>query len=148
MIRHKIIFTCGLLIIIFFFLFFGPADFYRKTSTPEYCSSCHVMEYQFSTWRKTGMHRSIKCVDCHIPHDNFVHQFFSKGMDGLKDVIYFYGRLYEDIIMISGSGKNTVQNNCIRCHENMVSAINIEGRVCWSCHRRTGHNYPMTAATD
>jgi cytochrome c nitrite reductase small subunit len=130
--------------LLFLFLFFGPPDLYTATSSPEFCSACHVMEYQHDSWLKTGLHRGIKCVDCHLPNDSFVRHMVWKGLDGMKDVVYFYGRLFADHLVISAHGRATVQENCLRCHDAMVSRISVEDRTCWSCHRRVNHKSPLT----
>jgi cytochrome c nitrite reductase small subunit len=31
--------------------------------------------------------------------------------------------------------------NCVRCHERLVSGIHNEGRKCWDCHRSLPHGY-------
>ena len=143
--KKKLLLCCGGAgLAVSLFLFFGPPGLYEKTSSPEFCSSCHVMEYEHDAWLKTGVHRGIKCVDCHLPNNNFANHLFWKGIDGMKDVIYFYGRMYSDPIIISAHGKNTVQANCLKCHGEMVSRISVGERTCWSCHRRINHNFPMT----
>jgi cytochrome c nitrite reductase small subunit len=120
----------------------------RETSKSDFCLGCHVMESQYEDWFKTGLHRTIKCVDCHLPNDNIFSHLFWKAVDGTKDVIYFYGRLYTDRITISNHGRQTIQANCIRCHGEMVSGISLDGnRNCWSCHRRTSHTFPQTGTT-
>lgn len=129
---------------LFLFAFFGPPDLYSLTSSPEFCASCHVMEYQHDAWLKTGLHRSVKCVDCHLPNDNFPNHMLWKGLDGTKDVVFFFGRMFSDSLTISGHGSKTLQDNCTRCHGEMVSRITVEDRTCWSCHRRVNHKFPMT----
>jgi cytochrome c nitrite reductase small subunit len=81
-------------------------------------------------------------VDCHLPNDNLINHLIWKGIDGTKDVVSFYGRLYPDLIKISEHGKKTVKENCIRCHDEMVSRMKVEGKDCWTCHRQTTHTYP------
>lgn len=126
------------------FVLFGPPDVYTYSSSPTFCASCHVMEYQYDAWFKTGLHRSIKCSDCHLPNDNFARHMVWKSIDGMKDVVFFYGRLYSDYPEISAHGKAVAQENCMRCHEGMVSRITMEDRTCWSCHRRVTHKAPLT----
>ncbi|MEW6076956.1 MAG: NapC/NirT family cytochrome c [Thermodesulfobacteriota bacterium] len=128
---------------LFLFVFFGPPDVYTRTSSPEFCASCHVMEYQHDAWFKTGVHRQIKCVDCHLPNDNFARHMVWKGIDGTKDVVLFYGRMFSGDQAISGHGKAVAQENCVRCHEGTVSRITMGERTCWSCHRRITHKAPL-----
>ncbi|MCU0593447.1 MAG: NapC/NirT family cytochrome c [Desulfobacterales bacterium] len=54
------------------FLSFGPPQLMAKTESPLFCNSCHVMESQFEAWFNVGAHRTIRCVDCHLPGKKFV----------------------------------------------------------------------------
>jgi cytochrome c nitrite reductase small subunit len=87
------------------------------------------MEYEFEAWFKTGLHRNIKCVDCHLPNNNFAEYMIWKGIDGLNTIIRYNTNLFPESIAISSHGKKMLQANCIRCHEDMVSSINTEERV-------------------
>lgn len=144
----KILGIGGILMGLFLFLFFGPPGLYHQASTPEFCASCHVMEYQHDAWLKHADHRHLDCIECHLPNDNFVNHIFWKGYDGTKDVIFFFGRLYADDLTISAHGRQTVQDNCVRCHAEMVSQMMTDARDCWDCHRRVNHNYPMVNPRD
>ncbi len=110
-----------------------------KTNSPEFCAKCHVMEEQYFTLMKGGLHNSLKCVDCHLPNDSKVNFYLWKGIDGTKDLVHFYSGSVPERIVISAHGKKTVQANCIRCHEGMVSMIATGDRHCWDCHRRATH---------
>lgn len=109
------------------------------TSTPEFCNSCHVMNDQYEAWFMTGVHRTIQCVDCHLPHDNIVNHFIWKGIEGTRDVVFFHSGIFDEPIELSERGKQFVQTNCIRCHEGIVSRIEADTQNCWSCHRRMSH---------
>jgi len=127
------------------FVMWGPPDMMNKTSGPEYCNSCHVMNEQYEAWFMTGLHRNIKCIDCHLPHSSGVRYFVWKGLDGMKDLVMFHSGVYSEKIGISGHGKKIVMENCLRCHEGMVSVMNTEDRDCWSCHRRVNHTFPSVS---
>lgn len=124
------------------FILWGPPDMLRKTSEPEYCNTCHVMNEQFEAWFMTGLHRNIKCVDCHLPNSGHVRHFIWKGLDGMKDLAMFHSGIYSEDIGISSHGKKIVKENCLRCHESMSTAVNTDERDCWSCHRRVMHRQP------
>ena len=120
------------------FLGFGPPQLMAKTESPLFCNSCHVMESRFEAWFNVGAHRTIRCVDCHLPHENLPAYYVWKSVDGMKDVLVFYsGRTPADIT-ISERGKKFVQANCIRCHTERVAMIN-QDRPCWDCHRFLQH---------
>jgi len=121
------------------FFAFGPAQLIAKTETSLFCSSCHVMESQFEAWFNVGAHRTIRCVDCHLPHENMPAYYVWKSIDGMKDVIVFYSGKTPETITISERGKTFVQSNCIRCHAERVAMINQE-RNCWECHRFLQHH--------
>jgi cytochrome c nitrite reductase small subunit len=113
--------------------------FLSMTSTPRFCNSCHVMNDQYETWFMTGVHRTITCIDCHLPNDNVIRHLIWKGIDGAKDFLYFHSGRYTEPIDISLRGKSFIKDNCIRCHTGVVSRIQTEGQDCWSCHRRINH---------
>ena len=97
------------------------------------------MESQFEAWFNVGAHRTIRCVDCHLPHENLPAYYVWKSIDGMKDVVVFYSGRTPETITISERGKKFVQTNCIRCHAERVAMINQE-RNCWDCHRFLQHN--------
>ncbi|MCX7822174.1 MAG: cytochrome c nitrite reductase small subunit [Syntrophobacterales bacterium] len=120
-------------------LFIILAPLLAKTNSPEFCAKCHVMEEQYLTLVKGGLHNSIRCVDCHLPNDSKANFYLWKGIDGTKDIIHFYFGSVPEKIIISSHGKKTVQKNCIRCHEGMVSRVEVSKRNCWDCHKRVTH---------
>ena len=133
------IYTCFITLIILIFFFWGPPKFYQESSTSEYCNSCHVLNYQYEAWFMTGLHRSIKCVDCHITNSSPVSHFIWKGIDGLKDLLSFHLNIFSEPLEITSHGKEVIQENCLRCHDGMVSVMNVKDRYCWDCHRRVNH---------
>ena len=120
------------------FMMYGPPQLLAKSATPDFCASCHVMEAQYEAWFHEGAHRRIRCVDCHLPNNNIAAHYTWKSIDGMKDVMIFYSGRVPERIKISNHGQETVQANCIRCHEGAVDRIDNE-RQCWSCHRRLAH---------
>ncbi len=120
------------------FVSFGPPRLMAKTESPLFCSSCHVMQSQFEAWFNVGAHRTIRCVDCHLPHETLPAYYVWKSIDGMKDVMVYYSGRTPETITISDRGKGFVQANCIRCHAERVAMINQE-RNCWDCHRFLQH---------
>lgn len=109
------------------------------TNEATYCAKCHVMQEQYLSLMKGGLHNSLKCVDCHLPNDSKVKFYFWKAVDGSKDFIAFHTGAVPDPIKATAHAKDTIQQNCIRCHEGMVSKINVGDRKCWECHKRVSH---------
>lgn len=117
---------------------------------PETCINCHVMYTQYASWTHSSHREVATCNDCHVPHDNVVRKYFFKAMDGMRHATIFTARLEPQVIQIKNAGANVVQENCIRCHielVSMVSAVQVtannhklgEGARCWDCHRETPH---------
>ena len=127
------------------FVALGPPKLMARSETPEFCASCHVMEAEFEAWFHEGAHRSIKCVDCHLPHQNIPLHYTWKTIDGMKDAFVFYSGRIPETIKLSEHGQEVLQANCIRCHETTVDMINQE-RNCWECHRRLSHTRSGTIA--
>ncbi|WP_298438913.1 cytochrome c nitrite reductase small subunit [Geobacter sp.] len=120
------------------FLLVGPPQLLARSSTPDFCVRCHVMESEYESWIHTGAHRRIKCVDCHLPNEHPVAHYIWKSIDGAKDAFIFYSGRVPQIIRLSAHGKVVLQKNCVRCHETTVAHIDTE-RHCWNCHRRVSH---------
>jgi cytochrome c nitrite reductase small subunit len=125
------------------FVGFGPPKLYAKSSTPEFCAGCHVMQAEYESWFHNGGHRRQKCVDCHLPNDNFPRHLTWKSIDGMKDVFQFYSGRVPETIRLSQHGAAIVQENCKRCHAETISRIT-EERNCWECHRRLSHRQTGT----
>jgi cytochrome c nitrite reductase small subunit len=139
--KHRWKFLIGIVIvaaIISIFLAFGPPKLMARTESPLFCSSCHVMQGQFEAWFNVGAHRSIRCVDCHLPHDNLAIYYLWKSIDGMKDVVVFHSGHTPEYIQVSERGQRFVRDNCVRCHSERVQMIDQE-RNCWDCHRFLQH---------
>lgn len=117
---------------------------------PETCINCHVMYPQYASWTKSSHGNVALCVDCHVPQDNFIRKYYFKASDGMRHSTYFTFRWEPQVIQIKDAGINVVQENCIRCHLEMVdmtqlvevtgtSAEEGDGKLCWDCHRETPH---------
>jgi cytochrome c nitrite reductase small subunit len=144
--------TLLLAILIGLFLFIVHAA--RATSylsdDPKACVNCHVMAPQFATWERGSHGKVTNCNDCHVPQDNFISKYFFKASDGLRHSFMFTFRLEPQVIQIKDAGKKAVQQNCIRCHSNVIHPVSLraisnkkiideEERYCWDCHRETPH---------
>lgn len=117
---------------------------------PKACMNCHVMAPQFATWQRGSHGRVTVCNDCHVPHDNVFRKYFFKAQDGMRHASMFTFRLEPQVIHIKEAGVTVVQENCIRCHSNLVEGVSAsdvtgknynhgQGQLCWQCHRETPH---------
>jgi cytochrome c nitrite reductase small subunit len=128
------------------FVLVGPPRLLARSSQPDFCAGCHVMEAEFEAWAHVGAHRQIKCVDCHLPNQNMTVHYIWKSIDGLKDAVMFYSGQVSDDIDLTEHGEKVLQANCIRCHETTVSMID-STRDCWNCHRGVQHQRSGTIQT-
>ena len=135
-----------------------------RTSTPEFCASCHEIQYAYETW-KTSTHVNnaqgfvADCMDCHLPapHDTF-NFFYAKTAHGIKDVFkHFTGDASEyDHELQREEAYNSFKNEqCLKCHRNILNIPDKRGAMlahrdvlyarpgyekkCVDCHRNLVH---------
>ncbi len=70
--------------------------------------------------------------------------------DGMRHATMFTLRMEPQVIHIHEAGQGVVQNNCIRCHADLLKDARIlqrttsfqhfrDNRPCWECHREVPH---------
>lgn len=118
---------------------------------PITCLNCHVMRPQFASWQRSSHTRVATCNDCHVPHDSFIRHYSFKAKDGLRHAFMFTFRLEPQVIRIKSAGAGVVQENCIRCHRQLVEQLPMyqfaasglhsteTGKSCVECHIGTPH---------
>ncbi len=117
---------------------------------PETCINCHVMYPHYASWSKSSHSEVATCSDCHVPQDNLVRKYYFKANDGFRHSLFFTFRWEPQVLMLKRPGKGAVQENCIRCHSQMVDMTQLvevtrkvaeagDGKFCWDCHRETPH---------
>ncbi len=120
------------------------------SDSPSTCTNCHIMAPEYSTWAHSAHREYASCNDCHVPHNNLANHYYFKAKDGLRHATIFTLRAEPQVIEIKEAGRNAVQNNCIRCHEKVLTDVkmmrpeytsnqNRLTRKCWECHRETPH---------
>ena len=68
----------------------------QKTSTDEYCQSCHIHPLADDSWKKSTHFYNksgvkVHCVECHLPPKDRPDYLVQKARTGLKDL---YGFLF------------------------------------------------------
>ena len=136
-----------------------------RTSTPEFCASCHEIRFAVDTWR-TSTHVNnahgfvADCMDCHLPapHDTFDF-FFAKTAHGIKDVYVHLTAdmtLYDHGLQRENAYAAFKNEQCQKCHRNLLYIPNKRGAMlahrsvvyprpgyekrCVDCHRNLVHN--------
>lgn len=135
-----------------------------RTSTPQFCASCHEIRYAYNTW-KTSTHVNnaqgfvADCMDCHLPapHDT-VNFFFSKTLHGIKDILVHFlsSAPYDHQENREAAYASFKNEQCQKCHRNILNIPNKRGAMlahrdvlyarpgyekkCIHCHRDLVHN--------
>lgn len=135
---------------LFIFIFYISNASSYLSDDPKTCVNCHIMAPEYATWMHSSHRQWTNCNDCHVPHNNVFNKYFFKAKDGMRHATMFTLRLEPQVIHIKEAGKAVVQQNCIRCHSNLLTdskvnsihaqfTSNREERVCWECHREVPH---------
>jgi cytochrome c nitrite reductase small subunit len=110
---------------------------------PNSCMNCHIMRDQFEAWNRSSHKTVATCNDCHTPHTSYVAKWAVKGLNGFNHSLAFTTGAFPEPIRIKQLNAAVAQENCIACHETMVSQIHGaspgESRTCTSCHANPGH---------
>ncbi len=134
-----------------------------RTSTPEFCASCHEIQFAYNSW-KTSTHVNnaqgfvADCMDCHLPAPQDVLDFFyKKTFHGLKDlIIHFTQDEYDNAKQREKAYATFKNSQCMKCHRNLLYIPDKRGAMlahktvlyprpgyekrCVDCHRDLVHN--------
>jgi cytochrome c nitrite reductase small subunit len=98
-----------------------------RTSTPQFCATCHEIKFAYNTW-KTSSHTNnpegfvADCMDCHLPapHDTF-NFFYAKTAHGIKDIFVHFTMEEYDREKNRRKAWETIKNaQCQKCHRNLL----------------------------
>lgn len=150
--KIPVIFLSSFMLGLIIFLFYISNAASYLSDEPSTCVNCHIMGPQYTTWFHSSHREVATCNDCHVPHDNIFNTYFFKAKDGFRHASVFTMRNEPQVIYIKDEGKNVVQQNCKRCHIDLITNYNKlvatnkctglatdDSRVCWDCHRETPH---------
>ena len=126
-------------------LFTGVA--LKVTSTPQFCSSCHEMAPEFSTWHASS-HSKIACVTCHI--EPGAVSLVKHKISSLNQLyLHLTGKVPETIVMPDPI-KNEVCEQCHSTVRKVTSSGDIiiphdkhlkQGIACVACHAGVAHGF-------
>lgn len=137
-----------------------------KTSSANYCVSCHEMAPMKASYDqdvhggrgKSGIKAS--CVSCHLPHDSIINYLYTKVEKGIKETTIHY---FTDLNKIDWHKKRenrddyVYDSGCIKCHTNYDdnSSYSLKAKqmhmhykellntnkelTCATCHAEVGH---------
>jgi cytochrome c nitrite reductase small subunit len=136
--------TIGLLAGVGSYTFFYAHGLSYFSDDPAACVNCHVMREHYDGWLKASHHAVATCNDCHTPVD-FIGKYLSKAENGYWHSKGFTLQDFHEPIMIRPRNLAVLQENCVRCHQLLVSEINTHAGDahkmldCVQCHRAVGH---------
>ncbi len=148
--RIPVLITLGILAGLFFYLLYLSNAPSYLSDNPKTCVNCHIMAPQYTTWFHSAHREYATCNDCHVPHNNMLNAYYFKAKDGMRHATIFTLRAEPQVIFIKEAGTGVVQDNCIRCHTDLIinektntfSVLHYHhrtDRLCWECHRETPH---------
>ena len=86
------------------------------------CANCHIMRDHYDAWQKASHHTIATCNDCHVPQ-SFIPKYLAKAANGYNHSKAFTLQNFHDPIQIHKLSRKLVQDNCIRCHGEMLSQV-------------------------
>lgn len=131
----------GLLAVLCLTAVIGVQGVHALTKDPSYCVSCHVMEPVYGTWSHSSHREIVGCNDCHTDQTNYATKTYTKITSGVQ---HLYHNTFSDVpdsIRMNEKNNEMVQNNCLKCHQDVVRNISMDpSRQCFDCHRYTPHS--------
>ncbi len=136
----------------------------ETTNTDTFCVTCHAMNPFRDSW-KQAVHGgnnpqgfAAQCVDCHLPHGNFMEYVTAKAVTGTGDVIQNLTIDVNKFDWMANSEKRrlnfTYDSACRRCHHRLDAAPGMPRggflahrtylrgettKKCAECHPHVGH---------
>jgi formylglycine-generating enzyme required for sulfatase activity len=145
-------------------LIIGGNKVLDKTSTNEYCMSCHIHPAADMSWKRSVHYETqsgyrVACVECHLPPkgDGYL---WTKATTGLRDLWSFYTKDsasfdWNERGRLEHARIHVYESSCIKCHENLFPLkLSKEGEDahlyyrqtkktpdlhCINCHLNSGH---------
>jgi formylglycine-generating enzyme required for sulfatase activity len=124
--RFLIWFTPGLIVGILLVLGGGIAI--EKTSTNNYCVSCHIHPGADASWKRSVHYETqsgyrVDCVECHLPPKRHGY-IWEKGKTGLRDLWSYWTKDsasfdWNDRRRLETARAYSYESSCIKCHENL-----------------------------
>jgi cytochrome c-type protein NapC/trimethylamine-N-oxide reductase cytochrome c-type subunit TorC len=107
-----------------------------RTSTPEFCASCHEIKPAVRAWREsTHVNNAagvvVDCMDCHLPAPQDMFDFFfAKSYHGIKDVaIHFLAGEYDREKARKSAYAAFDNDQCQKCHRNLLNMPDSRGAM-------------------
>ncbi|TLN18810.1 hypothetical protein FDZ71_05455 [bacterium] len=98
--------SLAIIAVVLLVIVFGGWQYMNSSS---FCGSCHNMDPYYKNWSESS-HKSVKCVDCHLPPGTWNHIKY-KMIDGAISGVFF----------VTGKGPSKAsahvpEASCLYCH--------------------------------
>ncbi len=148
--KLPVIIITGIFFGLVFYVFYISKAHSYISDKPETCVNCHIMAPQYASWFHSAHREYTNCNECHVPQDNAFNKYYFKAKDGLRHATIFTLRNEPQVIFIKEAGEEVVQQNCIRCHKELVTDYKLlryndtvqmyrNDKQCWDCHQNVPH---------
>lgn len=148
--KLPVIIITGIFFGLVFYVFYISKAHSYISDKPETCVNCHIMAPQYASWFHSAHREYTNCNECHVPQDNAFNKYYFKAKDGLRHATIFTLRNEPQVISIKEAGEEVVQQNCIRCHKELVTDYKLlryndtvqmyrNDKQCWDCHQNVPH---------
>ena len=136
----------------------------ETTNTDTFCVTCHAMTPFRDSWKqavhggKNPQGFAAQCVDCHLPHGDFIEYVTAKAVTGTGDVIQNMTMDVYAFDWVANAQKQrlefTYDSACRRCHHRLDAAPGMPRggflahraylrgdttKRCAECHPHVGH---------
>jgi nitrate/TMAO reductase-like tetraheme cytochrome c subunit len=112
---------------------------------PEFCKTCHEMQFQYDTWKASTHADEANCLDCHT--EPGVRGFIDAKVRALTELVAHITGKYEVPIR---SNIRVTDQPCLKCHEDAQNIVDVNmdvshdvhienGVLCADCHSRVVH---------
>jgi cytochrome c nitrite reductase small subunit len=131
-----------------FTMLYAKAFSFLSSDPAVVCTNCHIMQPQFQAWQKASHHGVADCFDCHLPQA-FFRKYTIKALNGIHDAIAFTAQNFAEPIRLKAPHNvRVLQENCLRCHEQLVHQMlgasgGSQQPQCVHCHVTVGHGETM-----
>ncbi|MDP3790938.1 MAG: NapC/NirT family cytochrome c [Candidatus Omnitrophota bacterium] len=75
-----------------FFFIAGFIFFFKFSTSPQFCRSCHIMKPYYDSW-KASKHNKVACVDCHYPPAGH-RTLLWKKFQAMSQIVKYITRTY------------------------------------------------------
>lgn len=119
------------------FFLIGLLVFFKFSTSPQFCKSCHIMEPYYKSW-KNSKHNKVVCVDCHYPPEK-PQTLLWKKFQALSQIVKYVTRTYS-----SKPFAEIDDSACLRegCHAKRL----LEGKLIFGKGIKFDHKLHLTQA--